>query len=227
MVGTDSQNGASATAASEAAEAYRGDVRIDRIELANGIVLALKTVPPLLIGDAARRVPQPPIPVVHSEAKDRDEENPADPQYLQDLVKWRAERDEAGLNVALIMGTEPVTIPDGMYPPSSDEWITEIEATYAAIDMDPPEIDRDREAARYLAWCRLYAFSTEYDLVRITAILTSAIAVSEEDVRGIVDSFRDEVRRAADIEGAVLKIAANRDRDRAEAAGDGEPVRGA
>lgn len=226
MAGTD-QNGASAAAASDAVEAYRGDVRIDRIELANGIVLALKTVPPLLISEAARRVPQPPIPVVHSEAKDRDEENPADPQYLQDVIKWRAERDEAGLNVALIMGTEPVSIPDGMHPPSSDEWITEIEATYAAIDMEPPEIVRDRDAARYLSWCRLYALSTEYDIVRITAILTAAIAVSEEDVREIVDSFRDEVRRTADIEGKLLKIAANRDRDRTEAAGDGEPVRGA
>lgn len=227
MVQGDSQNGASAAAA-DAVEAYRGDEQIESIALANGIVLALKTVPPLLIRDAAMRIPQPSVPVVHIEAKSREEENPGDPDYLQALIDWRAERDEAGLNVALIMGTEPAHIPDGMFPPDDDGWINGIEATYAAISMDPPEISRDaRSPARYLSWCRLYALSTEYDILRITLILTSAIAVSEEDVRQMVDSFRDRVRRTADIEGKVLEIALNRDRDRTEAAGDGVAVRGA
>ena len=221
------QNGAS-EAAADAAEAYTGDEHIDRIALANGIVLALKTVPPLLIRDAAMRIPQPPVPVVHIESKDREEENPGDPDYLQALIGWRAERDEAGLNVALIMGTEPSHVPDGMFSPDDEGWVAGIGATFAAIDMEPPKISGEiGSAARYLSWCKLYALSTEYDVLRVTLILTSAIAVSEEDVRQSVDAFRDRIKRAADIEGSILEIAANRDRDRAEAARDGEPVRGA
>ncbi|KKL11907.1 hypothetical protein LCGC14_2541080, partial [marine sediment metagenome] len=66
------------------------------------------------------------------------------------------------LNVALIMGTEPQHIPDGMFGPDDDGWISEIEATYAAIEMDPPAIGRTVESpARYLSWCRLYALSTD------------------------------------------------------------------
>ena len=220
------QNGASAAdAAADAVTAYEGDERIEQIALANGIVFSLSTVPPLLIRDAALRLPRPEIPMVYIETKSREEENPGDPDYLQAIIDWRAERDEAGLNVALIMGTEPQHIPDGMFGPDDDGWISEIEATYAAIEMDPPAIGRTVESpARYLSWCRLYALSTEYDILRITLILTSAIAVSEEDVRRMVDDFRDRARRAADIEGKVLEIAINRDRDRAEAAGDGVTV---
>ena len=231
MAGTDSQNGAVAaraeTAAAEAAEAYTAQDRIDSITLTNGIVLTLKLVAPLLISDAARRIPKPPVPTVYSEEKNRDEENPTHPDYLEALVMWRGERDEAGLSVALIMGSSVSSIPDGLHGPDSDEWIDEIEASYAAIDMEPPKIDRERPSSRYLSWLRLYALPTEEDIVRISRILTSSVAVSEEDVREAVDAFRSRVEQRADIENQILEIAENRNRDRAEAAGDGEPVRGA
>ena len=101
-------------------------------------------------------------------------------------------------------------------------------AALAAIDMGRPKSSWEiGSAARDLSWCKLYALSTEYDVLRVTLILTSAIAVSEEDVRQSVDAFRDRIKRAADIEGSILEIASNRDRDRAEATRDGEPVRGA
>lgn len=226
MVGIDSQNGA-VEAAAEAADAYTAGERIDSLTLSNGIVLALKLVAPLLISDAARRLPKPPVPMVYSEEKGREEENPTHPDYLADLVMWRGARDEAGLSVALIMGSSVASVPAGIHPPDSDEWIDEIEASYAAIDMEPPKIDRDRPSSRYLSWLRLYALPTEEDIVRISKILTSSVAVSEEDVREAVDAFRSRVGQRADLENQILEIAENRNRDRTEAAGDGEPVRGA
>ncbi len=231
MAGTDSQNGAvTATAeeaAAEAADAYTAEARIDSITLENGIVLALRMVAPLLISDAARRVPKPPVPTVYSEEKNREEENPEHPDYLVALVEWRGQRDEAGLSVALIMGSSVSSVPEGLYGPDDDEWIDEIEASYAAIEMEPPKIDRDRPSGRYLSWLRLYALPTEEDIVRISKILTSSVAVSEEDVRDAVDAFRSRVEQRADLESQILEIAENRNRDRSEAAGDGEPVRGA
>lgn len=224
-MGTDSDNGVIAAAAA-AAEAYTAESRIDRITLTNGIVLSLNMVAPLLISDAARRIPKPPVPMIYSEEKDREEENPTHPDYLAALIQWQGQRDEAGLSVALIMGSAVSHVPDGLYGPDDDGWIDAIDASYQAIDMEPPAIDRDRPKSRYLSWLRLYALPTEEDIVRISKILTSSVAVSEEDVREAVDSFRRRVGQRADLEDKIFQIAEDRDRDTAEATGDGEPVRG-
>ena len=148
----------------------------------NGIKLRLKKISRLLVVDAARKVVLPKPPRVFIDEKGREEENPSDPQYLEDLQSAEYRRGMITIAAYLTLGTTILELPPDLEGPDSTEWSD----TLKDIEFDVP----DKGRARYLAWLKYYALNdTELNNV-ITAITRLSGLTSEEDVSTVKDSFR-------------------------------------
>lgn len=196
--------------------------------LANGIVLKLKPVPPLALRAASARIPEPVVPKVRIESQDRDEDNPNDPNYQMAVMQKSVDQTNAMFTVALLVGTAVDHIPDGLYGPDDDGWITELREALALVgdEAEPVAIREAPERARYLDWLRLYAVVTDADLYMLSMILVQGVVLSESEVQAAMASFRDRIRRYADLGIPIATPALNGNRDPAVDAGDGAGVRG-
>jgi hypothetical protein len=175
----------------EIAEVAEEPLQLDRITLSNGIVLKLKSVPPFLARQAVISLQRPKPPRVFLEDKGREEENPNDPVYLDELRLYEARSIEVGVNVMLLTGTEVQEIPNGCYGPEDDGWLENLEALDVVVEREKPR-------ARYLAWLRYYALQSTLDITRVTAALGRRVGLSEEEVAASADSFRNRAARRAD-----------------------------
>lgn len=165
--------------------------RVERITLENGVVLRLKPVSPITLRDAAAHLVRPNVPQVEiPDTGGRTEPNPNDPDYLAAIQKWNADVSEAGITVALILGTEVETLPDGMPGYESDEWIDALRAAREIVPGGPPLVVHTEGKGRYLDWLRMYAISTNTDMFRLSRVLTTGVALTEEEVQAAADSFR-------------------------------------
>lgn len=169
---------------------------ITQFTMENGIVLRIKPVPPMMLRTAARHLERPKPPMWHNEAKGTDEENPFDPDYLRDSQQWAIDVSDAGFALALILGTEVVSVPDGIEPVDSDAWIEDLRAAHEVIGRD--FVVHTEGKARYLDWLRLYAIPTNTDTFRLTKILTSGIALTDEEVEAAARSFRRDSTGSTD-----------------------------
>lgn len=164
----------------------------DTVMLSNGIVLRLKPVPPFLVRQAAIQLELPKVPVMHNEAKGRDEPNPNDPDYLEAKEEYNALTTEAGLNVLFAAGTEVVSIPKGLYGPKDEGWLELLGILGIEVDVEHP-------VARYLAWIRYYAIGSAQDIGCLTRAMADGVGMTEEEVQAVADSFRNrKARRAAE-----------------------------
>lgn len=185
MTTNGTQNAADAAALSAAAG---GTERMTQITLESGVVLRLKPVSPMMLRSAAKHLERPRPPVVNIPEKGRDEENPNDPDYIRAVAQWSIDVAEAGLSVALMLGTEVESVPEGMAGHEDDAWIEAIEGVDAIVG-GTTTIHREGRG-RYLDWLRLYAIGSETDFFRLSRVLTSGVALSEEEVNAAAASFR-------------------------------------
>lgn len=189
-------------AAAKAVSLFEGRKRIERITLSTGVVLKLRPVPPTVMDRARQAVPVPQVPKVFIESKGVEEPNPNHPEYLAALRGYDEQLVMAAWRAAAILGTAVESLPDGFPGPEDDRWIAELEA--ALPDGEELDVQRDvttdRERnARYYDWLRLYAFGTEEDAFTVSAIATSTVSLTEEEVASYVASFRDSQARRANL----------------------------
>ncbi|KKN69157.1 hypothetical protein LCGC14_0443330 [marine sediment metagenome] len=186
----------------EAAEEYlKGE-----IELSSGIILALRDVPPLALRQADLAVPVPVVPVVRIESRDRDEENPLDPDYVAEVAERDTRVYRAGVDIALVMGTSCERVPDGWCRPEDAGWIDQLEVGDLKVDVS-------NDAIRYLNWLHLYALRTPQDLSRTTYNALVRAGLLEAEIAQAIASFLSSARREAD------RVA-----DDSERSLDGDPV---
>lgn len=160
----------------------------DEAVLANGVRLKLRRVPPLAIREAAIRVPPPKVPTVWIQDREREEENPNDPGYLEAMARYQAEQMFRVADVMMLLGTSIGELPDGIASPESDEWIEMLEA------LDIP-VERVNKHKRYLAWMRLYATEREEDIAVIIGRVAALSGVTEVEVQRAAAAFRSTAGR--------------------------------
>lgn len=168
------------------AKAFSGEVT-----LSNGIVLRAKSVPPALIRRVVRAVPEPEIPVVWIEAKQREEPNPNDPAYLAAIAKMHEARLLADQKVRLGLGTEVVSVPEGMFRPEDDGWILQLRAVGVEPKLDDPTV-------RYVEWCELYAMTEYADVANVSTCCYRKGGIFEPEVMAAIASFWGPQTRGAD-----------------------------
>lgn len=179
------------TAAINDAMDHLGDVPSDPSQFvaSNGVRLKLKRVPQLIIADATHRVPPPKVPVTFSEDKQRNEENPNDPAYIQARQDYLYDMSVLAINTYFILGTQVVFVPEDVSTVASQEWSDNLEAIGVGIDV-PAAGPR-----RYLAWLKYYALN-DHDMTALAeASLRYSGGTMEADVRAAQDTFRNQPKR--------------------------------
>lgn len=183
------------------------DAADDLLTLPSGIAIRFRSVPPFAMRQAALSIPEPVIPLIPIEGRERPEPNPMHPAYLQAVADRNDAVYLAGVKVCLIMGTEVVTVPEGMFDVASQGWIDELEAADVKVDVSTVP-------KRKLAWIELYALRTPADIARVSALAIARAGLTETEVAATLISFLSHEGRRANPGSA----------DRVERA-DGDPVR--
>lgn len=178
--------------------------RADTLRLSNGVVLRIKSVPPLLLRAVATKIPEPEVPIWHNEEKDRDEPNPADPDYIAALAKRDELQSMAIADMALMKGTEIFEVPAGFPTPESDDWVAEI--------GENVELNLKTPGHRYLAWLRFVALETNTDIAMAVALPLEIVGLSEKEVDVAINSFRSLQGWGADSAGQTNNDNSNGDK---------------
>jgi hypothetical protein len=170
---------------------------VTEVTLENGVALRLKPVPPFAIRNAAAHLKRPEVPIWVDPDKGREEPNPNDPDYQAAVRQYVNDQAEAALTVALLLGTEVISVPEGMYGVADERWAEEVTESMA-LAGGHFEVHASGKA-RYLDWLRMYAIPSEIDNYRLTRILTSGVGLTEAEVQRSVESFRSLYRRSPDL----------------------------
>ena len=182
-----------ARAAVETAAAQQDGHLPSEITLSNGIVLALRPIPPGIIERALARLEKPKVPRWKNPDKEVEEENPGDPEYVAAVEAYQLQRNETAANTLFLVGTAVKEIPEGLLGPEDDGWLD-------AELMKHLGVEANTETAydRYLAWLQLYAMAKQRDIWNTMAVVNRMAGIGEEDVRAAVAGFRSRKTRGAD-----------------------------
>jgi hypothetical protein len=122
------------------------------LTLTTGVRVRLHAVSSSLVEDMRMAIPEPPVPVVWIEAKEREEENPNDPRYLEAIAQMQRERATAVLDGLIMFGVE---LMDGL--PEDDSWLKKLKLlekmgriSLKGFDLKD-EFDREFLYKRYVA----------------------------------------------------------------------------
>ena len=163
----------------------------NEIALSNGIVLRIKPMPPLLLNDIANSIPEPEMPKIFIEEDNRYEDNPDHPAYIKALNDRANEVGIRTINAIISVGSEVVSIPDGVLRPEDNGWLKRTKFTNYQFDADDPE-------ERYLAWLRFYAIATSEDLNKVNTLPLILAGLREAEVEDALQSFRSGEERGID-----------------------------
>jgi hypothetical protein len=174
--------------------------RFAEFELSNGIVLTMRPVPPLLLQAVNNEFPVPDPPVVYMEEKGRDEPNPNDPAYQKELERIAEAQDLAVNDLTLAVGTSVKSVPEGYFPPESDEWIEQVEFANRIVGIDV-HIEHSDKTKRYLHWLRFYAMETASDIALVRGLPMQLAGIREGEIEEVIESFQRLPERGTDNSG--------------------------
>lgn len=188
--GSSQTKEAVAAARRQVEEAERQEFTEGDITLSNGIVLHLKAVPAAMVRRVATKIEKPKVPKADL-GKGREEDNPGDPTYLDEVDQYHFVVGEATVNVILSMGVSVVSVPEGMSKIEDEEWTEALE--YFEVDE---EYDLNTKIGRKLAWLSYYAIQGETEWLKVLGKISAMIGMTEGEVAQAIDSFRSgEARR--------------------------------
>lgn len=164
----------------------------DTFKASNGVVLKLKRVSRFAIVEAGRKIPVPKVPTTYVADKDRQEENPNDPDYIAALAESNYQRSMMTITASLVLGTEIISLPKGMPGPEDDEW-------YEVLDALDITVPKDNKRLRYSAWLKYVCLADEEFMDLMNLVLKFSGLVTEQDVAQAQDAFRGATTRPADL----------------------------
>lgn len=155
--------------------------------LSTGVRARLRPVGQGLIQDALVLIKRPPVPLWYNEDKERDEPNPADPDYRAELEKFVVKQFRATFDTLALFGVELV---DGM--PEDDKWLRKLKLAHKRGTLDLSEFDLEDEVDREFLYIRYIALADEdYPLI-------SSLSNNEEAVSAAADGFQGSEVRGSD-----------------------------
>lgn len=164
------------------------------LTLTNGVVLKLKATPPFIFEDALKEMPLPSPPLFLNPTNNLMEENPLDPDYHDALEDYTRQRLRVVFRIAVLSGTELLSVPDNMPRPEDEEWAERALLIKPTLEIPPPE----RKAARYFAWLRYVALEKVEDIALITGLPLILAGIGEAEVSAAMASFRSNEARRTD-----------------------------
>jgi hypothetical protein len=158
--------------------------KFDEVTLSTGVVLGIKKIPRLLIGELVK-VPRPTPPIVMIESIGREEENPADPEYINKVQQWETMVSMKMVDAFVLFGTNIKSVPDG-FPDFLDSSISSKLKALGIITISPED--------KYLAWIKFFACEQDEDIAAVIDSVGRLSGVSEKDVDEAVNKFRSNTK---------------------------------
>lgn len=156
--------------------------------LSTGVEARVVPVSQSIIQDAMAMLKEPEVPLVYIKEKEREEPNPAHPDYLKAMEQYRREQFRVTFDTFALFGVELVA---GV--PEDDGWLKKLRLHERLGHLDLTRFDLDDEIDREFVYKRYVAMSTEdYVLVGMLS------GINPEEVDRAVASFRGEEARPAD-----------------------------
>lgn len=154
--------------------------------LSTGFRVVLHPVSGALVEDVRSAIKMPKVPVVYIEAKDREEENPNDPAYMEAVERANMERGNAVLDAIITFGVELV---DGV--PEDDSWLRKLQMLERRGRLDLSGFDLEDEFDREYVFKRFVAVAgADYPLIMPLHGIRAA-----EVTRHRVDTFLGDQER--------------------------------
>jgi len=185
-----------------------------QVTLTNGIIIQTKPISQDAIRRIIDRVDKPTIPVVFIDSRDREEENPNDPDYLDALEKYHSDILNKVYDAMFILGTSCAYVPEDYYKPESEEWVQ-------FLGVAGIEINNENKFTRYRDWLKLYACSSQFDYFQLTSVLYRRVGVMEKEVIDAIGFFRSREDGGAIVE---LPIEGNEFGDNNQANDTGDSI---
>jgi hypothetical protein len=153
------------------------------VRLSTGVELNVKRVPTAIFPDIMRNFPRPKPPRVMNEDMGRVEENPNDPDYIEDVTRWNNELSLSIMDAMIVMGTTLHSVPKGVQKPEDTDWVFDVEVSGLSVGNNPRK--------RYLMWVKFVAAPGDDDLQGIMEAVGRLSGVASGDVDDAVAQFRD------------------------------------
>lgn len=147
--------------------------------LSTGVRARIVPISQSVMQDAVGQVKEPPVPTWYNEAKEREEENPAHPDYQKAMEEYARKQNRVAFDVLAMFGIE---LEDGL--PKDDKWLRKLELMALRGAMDLGEFDLEDEVHREFLYKRYVAMGNE-DIVLIGRMS----GINPEDVARAADSF--------------------------------------
>lgn len=164
------------------------------ITVSTGVIFKIKKAPAMAFQAVVKQWDKaaPKAPVTYIESKDRNEENPSDPDYIQAKRDYEERRNTALFDAAILFCTEIESVPEGINKPEDDDWLEDLKI----LGIAPGAGKRER----YLSWVKYYAAPDDTDLVSLNVAISRVNGVSEGDVSAAMAAFKSAQRGRIDTE---------------------------
>lgn len=113
--------------------------KMDTLALSSGAILKLKRVSDVAINRAVFAIEKPTVPQHYIADDDRYEDNPDDPEYKDAMLEWSVRTIEVARRILFYLGTECLSVPEGMFRPEEDGWLTLLHAAGVPTITQPRE----------------------------------------------------------------------------------------
>lgn len=148
--------------------------------LSTGTRVRFVPVAAALLEDVSGRVPDPEVPMVYIESKDRNEANPSDPSYQRALKEAASKRSKVVLDAMILFGFELV---DEI--PAVEEWLPKLKFMEKRGAVDLSEYDLDNELDLRFVYMKFIAVGSD-DIMEVGRVS----GISEKDIKRAEKSFR-------------------------------------
>lgn len=146
----------------------------------HGVQVQLVAVPIGIVQDSLAQLAVPKVPMFFDEDKQREYENPNDPEYLQAMSDYDTKRGKITTEAFCMFG---IDLPDGL--PEDDNWLKRLKFMSKIGTMDLSSVDFDDEIEIEYLFKRYVVGTTEV----ITAI-SQKTAVTREAIAQAKTGFR-------------------------------------
>ena len=122
------------------------------VVLSTGVRVRLRAVSSTLVEEIKSAIPMPDVPKIYIADKDREEENPNDPRYIEAVERSMMARADATLDALILFGVELV---DGL--PTDDDWINKLKMLERLGHLDLKRFNFKDEFDRVFCYKRYVA----------------------------------------------------------------------
>jgi len=162
--------------------------RDEAVILSTGVRARFVPVASSLITDVLSAIKDPPIPVVFIKEKERDEENPNDPEYLKLMREVKEKRDKVSMDTMILFGIELL---DEI--PEDGAWINKLRYMEKLGHLNLESYDLTDPIEREFLYKRYIAVSSD-DLIEIL----KRSGISEDDIAQAMKTFPSPTEQSTD-----------------------------